>query len=84
MTETAEHDVRETLWVTDAEMIRRMGVPEKKARATIAALDRIRGSGFPAKQKQWGDRRYWPHVKAYFDRTSGLTMIASSRRTIHE
>lgn len=84
MSETAEHDTRETLWVTDAEMIRRMGVPEKKARATIAALDRMRGSGFPAKQKQWGDRRYWPHVKAYFDRTSGVTMTASPRRNPYE
>jgi hypothetical protein len=30
----------ETLWVTDAELIRRMGVPEKIARNTLAELDR--------------------------------------------
>lgn len=83
MSETAEHDVRETLWVTDAEMIRRMGVPEKTARAAIRALDSMRGSGFPQKQKLWGDRRYWPHVKAYFDRTNGLKMDAPPRRNNH-
>lgn len=84
MSETAEHDARETLWVTDAEMIRRMGVPEKTARATIRALDSMRGSGFPQKHKQWGDRRYWPHVKAYFDRTSGATIPSSPRRNSYE
>lgn len=71
MSETAD-DTRETLYVTDAELIRRLGVPEKIARAAIRALDLDRGSGFPQKKKLWGDRRYWPAVKAYMDRTSGL------------
>lgn len=60
------------LWVTDAEMIRRMGVPEKVARAAIHALDRDRGSGFPPKKALWGNRRYWPAVQAYLDRTNGM------------
>ena len=34
-----------TLWVTDAELIRRAGIPEKTARQTIAALDSDRLSG---------------------------------------
>lgn len=68
-----EGDLHETLWVTDAELIRRSGVPEKIARAAIQVLDSTRGSGFPPKQKLWGDRRYWPAVKAFFDRTSGLS-----------
>jgi hypothetical protein len=38
-----------TLWVTNAEMIRRIGVPEKIARQTIYMLDRNRRSGFPKK-----------------------------------
>jgi len=59
----------ETLWVTDAELIRRMGVPEKTARETLRLLDRK--NGFPKKEKLWGDRRYWPAVKAYFDRLYG-------------
>lgn len=30
MTDTFESDTRETLWITDAEMIRRMGCPENE------------------------------------------------------
>jgi len=71
---------RDTLYVTDAEIIRRLGVPEKIARGVIRELDRKRGSGFPQKQKLWGDRRYWPAVKAYLDRTSGLSMDVSRMR----
>lgn len=68
-------DTRETLWVTDAELIRRMGVPEKIARETLRALDLDpRRSRFPQKNKLWGDRRYWPAVKAYLDRTNGLNL----------
>ncbi|MGJ5120978.1 winged helix-turn-helix domain-containing protein [Bradyrhizobium oligotrophicum] len=60
-----------TLFVTDAEMIRRLGVPEKVARAAIRALDLDRGSGFPQKQRLWGDRRYWPAVQQWCDRKYG-------------
>jgi hypothetical protein len=42
--------VEPTLFVTDAEMIRRMGVPEKTARAALRELDRDKGSGFPQKK----------------------------------
>lgn len=66
-------DPHETLWVTDAELIRRSGVPAKIAYATIAVLDTTRGSGFPPKQRLWGGRRYWPAVKAYFDKAGGLS-----------
>lgn len=64
----------ETIWVTDAELIRRSGVPEKTMRQTIQALDGNPRSGFPPKQKMYGDRRHWPSVKAYFERTSGVTI----------
>jgi len=50
--------------VTDAELIRRLGVPEKIAYAAIHALDRDKGSGFPQKQAVWGKRRYWPAVSS--------------------
>jgi len=81
MTDTADHtDARETLWVTDAELIRRSGVPEKIARATIQELDRNRLSGFPQKQKIWGNRRYWPAVKAYFERMNSSKMGTSDNR----
>lgn len=56
----------ETLWVTDAELIRRSGVPEKVARATLRAMDKNPLSGFPKKNKLWGDRRFWPDVVEYW------------------
>ncbi|HTC04885.1 MAG TPA: hypothetical protein VK749_15890 [Xanthobacteraceae bacterium] len=55
------------LFVTDAELIRRIGVP--------FALDRDpRTSGFPQKQKLWGNRRYWPAVAAYFEHVYGYKL----------
>jgi hypothetical protein len=77
-------DPHATLYVTDAELIRRLGVPEKVARRVIRELDaKARLTGFPQKQKLWGDRRYWPAVKAYLDRTSGLNMDLSEQRKRH-
>jgi hypothetical protein len=63
------------LFVTDAELIRRLGVPEKIARAALHALDRDRGSGFPQKQATWGRRRYWPAVEQWFDRRYGVGSV---------
>ena len=76
--ETIERE-QDKLWVTDAELIRRMGVPEKKAREAITMLDAQR-TGFPKKEKLWGDRRYWPAVKAYFDKQYGIRIDAIARR----
>lgn len=75
---------RETLYITDAELIRRMGVPEKIARAAIRMLDEKAGTRFPKKQKLWGDRRYWPAVKAYLDATNGLNGEIDAARLIPE
>jgi hypothetical protein len=62
-----------TLFVTDAELIGRLGVPEKVAAyAAIHVLDRTRDSAFPQKQATWGHRRYWPAVKQWFDRANGV------------
>jgi len=58
------------VFVTDAELIRRLGVPLKTARAAIKLLDRDQRSGFPAKQALWGGRRYWPAVRRWFDQTT--------------
>lgn len=54
-----------TLYVTDAELIRRLGVGEKTARVAIGELERR--SGFPKKDPLFGDKRYWPAVKAFLD-----------------
>jgi hypothetical protein len=76
--ETIEHDTR-TLFITDAEMIRRMGVPENLAYQAVHELDHNRLSGFPPKQKLWGNRRYWPAVVAWLDHLYGFN--ASARGT---
>ena len=56
----------QTLFVTDIEMMRRIGVPEKVARAAIRVLDENPHSGFPKKSELWGNRRYWPAVEVWF------------------
>lgn len=70
---------KDKLWVTDAEMIRRMGVPERTAREAIRVLDEQK-CGFPPKEKLWGDRRYWPAIEAYFDRRYGVTLMQPKQR----
>lgn len=74
-----EHEERpapvrhEGLFVTDAELIRRIGVPEKIARDCLRKFDSDpRKYNFPQKQAFWGNRRYWPAVKAFLDRSNGL------------
>ena len=72
MTNTAiQPATQDTLYVNDAELIRRMGVPEKIARPVIKQLDAKSGD-WPKKSALWGNRRYWPAVKAYLDRHGGL------------
>jgi hypothetical protein len=71
---------RETLWVTDAELIRRLGVPERQARQALRMMDRQPGYGFPKKDPIWGGRRYWPAVKAYFEKTQAPRIAAPTRR----
>ncbi len=78
--ETIERE-REKLYVTDAELIRRLGLPPTVAKPAIKFLEEK--AGFPKKQKMWGDRRYWPAVKAYLDSHHGLTMDVHSRRQPH-
>jgi hypothetical protein len=70
------------LFVTDAELIRRLGVPEKIARPAIYVLEARRDSGFPQKQPLWGNRRYWPAVKAWFDLHYGFrgSLVESGQR----
>lgn len=64
MTDTLEHETRDTLYITDEELIRRLGVPRKAARAALHMFDHDRTKGFPQKQALWGNRRYWPPLGA--------------------
>jgi hypothetical protein len=70
--ETLERE-KDKLWVSDSELVRWMGVPEKQAYETLRMLD-AKPSGFPRKQKLWGNRRYKPAVKAYFDKQFGCNI----------
>lgn len=71
----------DALWITDEQMIERLGVPAKVAREAIQALDAMEGrrTGFPQKSKLWGNRRYWPAVRDYFDRENGLKVATFQR-----
>lgn len=69
---TDETAATKALYITDAELIRRIGVPEKIARGTIKSLDNNGASGFPKKQPLFGNRRYWPAVKRYLDRLNNI------------
>jgi|HubBroStandDraft_6_1064221.scaffolds.fasta_scaffold499169_1 hypothetical protein len=69
-----------TLFVTDGEMIRRIGIPEKLARAAIRALDENPQSGFPKKSALWGNRRYWPAVEVWFQERYDLETGSERRK----
>jgi hypothetical protein len=72
--------IRDGLFVTDAEIIHRLGVPVKHATDALRVLDHeCKRNRFPQKQKLWGDRRYWPAVKQWLDANNGLR-IPSNRR----
>lgn len=73
---------RDGLWVTDAEIIRRLGVSEKTGYAAIHRLEKT-GMGFPEKQRVWGKKRYWPAVRAFFDEQYGLKSGPSAKRRDH-
>ena len=67
--ETIERE-KDKLFLTDAELIRRLGVPEKVLRPILATLEDKHG--FPKKQALFGGRRYWPAVVGYFDHHYGF------------
>lgn len=73
-------DTREPLFVKDSEIISRLNVPAKTARTVIAVLDKDPKSGFPPKQKLWGNRRYWPSVRDYFQTVYGTKIAPPQRR----
>lgn len=81
--ETLERE-KDKLYLTDAELIRRIGVPERTMRSMLPGLEK--NYGFPKKSPLFGDRRYWPAVKTWLDRHNGLTMDPSTtnRRGSHE
>jgi hypothetical protein len=71
--ETLERE-KDKLYLLDAELIRRLGVPEKTMRTMLPGLETK--FGFPKKQPLFGGRRYWPAVKAWLDKHNGLMVDA--------
>jgi hypothetical protein len=61
---------KDKLYLTDAELYRRMGVPRQSAQRIILHLEHK--ANFPPKSKIFPGRRYWPAVKAWLDRHNGL------------
>jgi len=61
-----------TLYVTDDELALRLGVPRDTVRTLLEMYDRDPRCGFPKKQQLLGNRRYWPAVRHFFDRSNGL------------
>jgi len=67
------------LYLSDAELIRRLGVPEKHMRKILPGLESK--YGFPRKQPLFANRRYWPAVKAWLDKRNGITMSPQPARS---
>jgi hypothetical protein len=74
--ETLERE-KDKLYLTDAELIRRIGVPEKTMRSMLPGLESK--YSFPRKQALFGNRRYWPAVKAWLDKHNGLPVGSPPR-----
>lgn len=74
---------KDKLFITDAELIRWLGLDPKVARPVIRMLDaQSAKTGFPQKQTLWGGRRYKPALKAWLDKSNGLyTETIRDRRT---
>ena len=54
-------------WVTDDELIKLSGVPKDRMQRILDTMDADRLSGFPQKNKFYGNRRYWPAVLKYWE-----------------
>lgn len=66
---------KDKLYLTDAELIRRLGVPDKIIRPILPSLETK--FGFPPKSPLFGGRRYWPAVRAWLDKHNGLNVGVS-------
>lgn len=75
--ETIERE-KDKLYLTDAELIRKIGVPEKTMRTMLPGLEQH--YGFPPKSPIFKGRRYWPAVRTWLDRHNGLTVPPSTAR----
>jgi hypothetical protein len=61
------------LFVSDTEMLRRIGVSKKIGRIAIRELEKR--LAFPPKDPLFGNKRYWPAVRAFLDARGGVTTL---------
>ena len=82
MQETSEPraSVARVLYVTDTEMLRRIGISEKIGRIAIKELEKRQE--FPAKDPLFGKKRYWPAVRAFLDARNGVTITPPKLKTM--
>jgi hypothetical protein len=64
------------LFLTDVEIAERVGLAPLDWKATVSALEK---SGLPRPDPMFGERRYWPAVRAFLDRRAGLMTSTSAR-----
>lgn len=76
MSRAPDSDHDGPLYLSDAELVKRLGIGEKTGRVAFRELERARG--FPQKDPLFADKRYWPAVKAFLDRRSGVSIGATS------
>lgn len=57
------------LYVTEAEIAKILDMTVDDWRDTAAVLEK---RGLPSKNPLFGDRRYWPAVRAFLDRREGV------------
>jgi hypothetical protein len=68
---------RDTLFVSDAELARRLGIDPDKLRVAIEALQRNRSANlppFPDRDPLFSKKRYFPAVVAFFAARYGLNL----------
>lgn len=71
-------------FVTDAELIRRLNLPEKVGRLALRELDKHMPGRrrFPQPIALFGNRRYWPAVKQYCDAVFGGSLSEAPQPAI--
>jgi hypothetical protein len=69
---TAKND---TLFLTESEIAKRIGLNADQFKNALPALQRI---GFPQPDPLFADRRYWPAIQAFLDRRAGLASGSGS------
>lgn len=92
MTDAAPHDEADAPdkrrrltadgFVTDAELVRELNLPDKIGRQAIAAWDAGSAGmrGFPPRLALCGGRRYWPAVREWLSRYYGVRFAEPGER----